>query len=232
MVKRGGGHTCSKQNCDSDAYAPQPYVVNLNDTEWTVDHYDKYIKQRKENRQNRIPENPRLTTFSVKELDLSGYNKGDREPFDLQLICSNFPNVEKLELADNGLTELPNCIAYLEKLRWLDVNENPLNTLPGGFSSFVRPNGLYLLMDNITPEAKEVLPDNFLINSIMNTKPKRIETYNIPSSSIRSTSSGRGRGSRSTTSGRGTGRGRGRGSRRSTNQEGGKRKRRSTRRRR
>jgi len=231
MVKRGGGHGCSKPNCENDVFSPQPYVVDLNDTEWTVDHYEKYIKQRKENRVNRVPENPRLTTFRVKELDLSGYNKGDREPFDLQLICSNFPNVEKLELSDNGLTELPDCIAYLEKLRWLDVNENPLTTLPGGFSSFDRPNGLYLLMDDITPETKEVLPDHFLINSMVNTKPKRVETYNIPSS-IRSSTSGRGRGSRSTTSGRG----RGRGSRRSTNQEGGSRKRktkkRSTKRRR
>jgi hypothetical protein len=225
MVFKGGGHGCSKPNCENDVFSPQPYVVDLKDTEWTVDHYEKYIKQRKQNRTNQIPENPRLTTFRVKELDLSGYNKGDRDPLDLEHICSNFPNVEKLILSDNGLTELPNCIAYLSNLRWLDVNGNPFNTLPGGFSSFDRPNGLYLLMDDITPETKEVLPDHFLINSIMNTKQKQkpVETYNIPSSSSRrSTTSGRGRGSRST----GTGRGRGR----ATNKLGGFRKRKTRRR--
>jgi hypothetical protein len=232
MGFKGGGHGCSKPNCENDVfdpYAPQPYVVDLNDTEWTVDHYEKYIKQRKENRVNQIPENPRLTTFRVKELDLSGYNKDDREPVDLKLICSNFPNVEKLILANNGLTELPDCIAYLEKLHWLDVNENPLTTLPYGFSSWDSSKHLYLLMDDITSETKEVLPAHFLINSMMNTKQKQVEIYNIPSST-----SGRGRGSRSTTTGRGRGSrttsGRGRGRGRASNQEGGSRKRKTKRR--
>jgi hypothetical protein len=194
MGFKGGGHGCSKPNCENDVfdpYAPQPYVVDLNDTEWTVDHYEKYIKQRKQNRINQIPENPRLTTFRVKELDLSGYNKDDREPVDLKLICSNFPNVEKLILANNGLTELPDCIAYLEKLHWLDVNENPLlTTLPYGFSSWDSSKHLYLLMDDITSETKEVLPAHFLINSMMNTKQKQkqVEIYNIPSSSRSTTS--------------------------------------------
>lgn len=217
MFKRGGGQCGAKQKCESDDFAPQPYIVDLNDTEWTIDHYDKYIKQRKE---NRVPENPRLTTFRVKELDLSGYNNNGTKSVDLQLICSNFPNVEKLILSDNGLTELPNCIAYLSNLRWLDVNGNPFNTLPGGFSSFDRPNGLYLLMDDITPETKAELPEHFIINSHMNTKHAP-----IPS---RSTTSGRGRGSRSTTSGRGTGKGKGRG--RATNKLGGSRKRKTRRR--
>ena len=48
MVFKGGGHGCSKPNCETDNFAPQPYVVNLNDTEWTVDHYDKYIKKGKQ----------------------------------------------------------------------------------------------------------------------------------------------------------------------------------------
>ena len=231
MGFKGGGHGCSKPNCESDVfdpYAPQPFVVDLTDTDWTVDHYEEYIKQRKQNRRNQIPENPRLTTFRVKELDLSGYNNGDREPLDLKLICSNFPNVEKLILSNNGLTELPYCMTYLEHLGWLDVNENPLTTLPAGFSSWDSSKPLYLLMDDITPEMKEELPDHFIINSMMNTKHKRFDTYSIPSSSRRSSTNesgrGRGRGSR-TTSGRGRGR--------ATNKLGGfrKTKRRSTKRR-
>jgi hypothetical protein len=81
-------------------------------------------------------------------------------------------------------------------------------------------------MDDITPEMKEVLPDHFIINSMMNTKHKRFDTYSIPSSNRRSSTNesgrGRGRGSR-TTSGRG----------RATNKLGGfiKTKRRSTKRR-
>jgi len=189
MGFKGGGHGCSKPNCESDVfdpYAPQPFVVDLTDTDWTEEHYEEYIKQRKQNRINRIPEDPRLTTFRVKELDLSGYNNGDREPVNLELICSNFPNVEKLILSNNGLTELPYCMTYLEHLHWLDVNENPLTTLPAGFSSWDSSKPLYLLMDDITPEMKEELPDHFIINSMMNTKHKRFDTYSIPSSSRRS----------------------------------------------